>query len=54
MITKEDVRTVEKALKANNFSVVYVEKAADAVPLILDMIPKDATLEMAGSMSVVQ
>jgi len=54
MIAKDDVRTVEKALKANNFTVRYVDKAADAVPLILDLIPTDASLEMAGSMSVVQ
>ena len=54
MITKDDVRTVEKALKANNFNVRYLDKAADAVPLILDLIPTDASLEMAGSMSIVQ
>jgi hypothetical protein len=54
MITKDDVRTVEKALKANNFNVRYLNKAADAIPLILDLIPPDASLEMAGSMSVVQ
>lgn len=54
MTTKEDVQTVVKALKANNFNVQYLDKAADAVPLILDLIPKGATLEMAGSMSVVQ
>ncbi|MBN2320097.1 MAG: lactate utilization protein [Acidobacteria bacterium] len=54
MTTKEDIRTVVKALKANNFNVQYLDKAKDAVPLILDLIPRDATLEMAGSMSVVQ
>lgn len=54
MTTAEDIRTVVKALEANNFKVHYLEKAADAVPLILDLIPRDATLEMAGSMSVVQ
>jgi hypothetical protein len=54
MITKDDVRTVEKALKANNFNVRYLDKAADAIPLILDLIPTDASLEMAGSMSIVQ
>lgn len=54
MTTKEDIQTVVKALKANNFNVQYLERAADAVPLILDLIPPDATLEMAGSMSVVQ
>ena len=54
MITKDDVRTVEKALKANNFNVRYLDKAEDAIPLVLDLIPTDASLEMAGSMSVVQ
>jgi len=54
MTTNEEIQTVVKALKANNFNVQYLDKAADAVPLILDLVPKDATLEMAGSMSVVQ
>ena len=54
MTTKEAIQTVVKALKANNFNVRYLEKAADAVPIILDLIPRNAALEMAGSMSVVQ
>ena len=54
MTTKDEIQTVVKALKANNFNVQYLDRAADAVPLIMDMIPKDASLEMAGSMSVVQ
>lgn len=54
MTTKDEIQTVVKALKANNFNVQYLDKAADAVPLIMDMIPEDASLEMAGSMSVVQ
>jgi hypothetical protein len=54
MTTNEDIQTVVKALKANNFNVQYVDKAVDAVPLIMALIPRDATLEMAGSMSVVQ
>ena len=54
MTTKEDIQTVVKALKANNFNVQYLDKAKDAVPLILELVPHDATLEMAGSMSVVQ
>jgi len=54
MITKNDIESTVKALKANNFDVRYVEKAADAVPIILDLIPANATLEMAGSMSVSQ
>lgn len=54
MSEKENIETVVKALKANNFAVQYVEKATDTIPVILDMIPADASLEMAGSMSVVQ
>ena len=54
MTSKENIETVVKALKANNFAVKYVDKAADAVSVILDLIPVDASLEMAGSMSVVQ
>jgi len=55
MMPQEKIETVLKALKANNFKPVeYVEKAADAVPLILDMIPPDASIEMAGSTSVSQ
>ena len=54
MTTKDDIQTVVKALKANNFNVQYLDRAEDAVPLIMDMIPEDASLEMAGSMSVVQ
>jgi hypothetical protein len=54
MITKDGIETVVKALKANNFNVRYVEKAEDAIPIVLALIPRDASLEMAGSMSVVQ
>jgi hypothetical protein len=50
-----EMQTVIKSLKANNFNhVEYVDKAADAVPLILDMIPQGASIEMAGSVSVSQ
>lgn len=55
MTAQNDIETVVKALKANNFKPVeYVEKAKDAIPVILDMIPADASIEMAGSMSVAQ
>jgi hypothetical protein len=55
MAATSEMQTVIKALKANNFkSVEYVDKAADAVPLILDMIPPDASIEMAGAVSVAQ
>lgn len=55
MTTKDDIKTVIAALEQNNFDpVIYVEKAGDAVPVILDMIPPDASIEMAGSASVSQ
>jgi hypothetical protein len=50
----KDIEKIVEALESNNFAVIYVEKAADAVPLILDMIPANASLEMAGSTSVLQ
>jgi len=54
MPIESSIEAVIKALEGNNFKVQYVEKAADAVPVILDMIPKDARIEMAGSTSVMQ
>ncbi|MEJ2108335.1 MAG: lactate utilization protein [Acidobacteriota bacterium] len=54
MTKDKDVEKVIKALEGNNFSVRYLEKAADAVPIILDMIPANASIEMAGSTSVLQ
>jgi hypothetical protein len=55
MTAKNEIETVAQALRLNNFDpVICVEKAKDAVPAILDMIPPDASLEMAGSMSVAQ
>ena len=55
MTAKNDIETVVTALMQNNFDpVIYVEKAQDTVPLILDMIPPDASIEMAGSQSVAQ
>jgi hypothetical protein len=49
------IETVVKALRGNNFKPVeYVEKAEDAVPLVLEWIPPDASIEGAGSMSVAQ
>src|SRR4030042_3203857 len=51
----KEIETVLKSLKANNFKPVeYVEKAKDTIDMILDMIPIDASLEMAGSISVNQ
>ncbi len=55
MTAKNEIETVVRALKLNNFDpVIYVEKAKDAIPIILDMIPADASIEMAGSISVAQ
>jgi hypothetical protein len=51
----KEIHKVVKSLKANNFKPVeYVEKAEDTIEMILDMIPEDASLEMAGSISVNQ
>jgi hypothetical protein len=52
MAAKNDIETVVKSLRTNNFKVEYVERAKDAIPVILDMIPVDASVEMAGSVSV--
>jgi hypothetical protein len=55
MTARNEIEIVAKALRLNNFDpVICVEKAKDAIPVILDMIPLDASLEMAGSMSVAQ
>ena len=50
----QDIETTIKALKKNNFNVEYSEKAEDVADIVLKLIPEDATLEMAGSMSVNQ
>lgn len=42
------------SLKKNNFKVEYVEKAEDVAGIILKLIPENACLEMAGSISVDQ
>jgi hypothetical protein len=55
MPASQEMESVIKALKHNNYNpVVYVDKAKDAVPIILDMIPPDASIEMAGAVSVMQ
>jgi hypothetical protein len=55
MTKRSDIETVVKSLKANNFNPVeYVEKAKDAIPIIMSLIPADASIEMAGSISVAQ
>jgi hypothetical protein len=54
MTAKSIIETTVQSLRANNFKVEYVEKAKDAIPVILNLIPADATIEMAGSVSVAQ
>jgi hypothetical protein len=55
MAATKEIESVIKALKANNYDpVLYVDKAGDAVPIIMDMIPSNASIEMAGAVSVSQ
>jgi hypothetical protein len=55
MAATKEMESVIKALKLNNYNpVIYVDKAKDAIPVILDMIPQDASIEMAGAVSVSQ
>ena len=39
------------SLKKNNFNVEYVEKAEDVAGIVLELIPEDASLEMADRSS---
>jgi hypothetical protein len=55
MAATKEMESVIKALKLNNYNpVIYVDKAKDAVSIILDMIPLAASIEMAGAVSVSQ
>jgi hypothetical protein len=55
MAMTNEIDTVIKALTLNNYDpVMYVEKAQDAIPAVLSLIPPDASIEMAGSVSVAQ
>jgi hypothetical protein len=54
MATKTEIETVVKSLRANKFEVEYVDHAKDAAPIIMNAIPPDASIEMAGSVSVGQ
>jgi hypothetical protein len=55
MTSNSDIETVVEALRQNNFDpVIHVEKAKDAIPIIVDMVSPNDTIEMAGSMSVAQ
>jgi hypothetical protein len=52
---EQDVQTVIKSLKSNRFDPVeYVEKAAEAAKMVLDMIPPEAKVGMGGSTSLMQ
>ncbi len=48
------IKKAVNSLRKNRFNVEYAEKAEDVADIILRLIPKDARLEMAGSMSVNQ
>lgn len=51
----KDIETVVKSLKANRFDPVeFVEEADTAARLVLDMIPLDASVGVAGSTSIRQ
>lgn len=51
----KDIETVVKSLKANHFDPVeFVEDADTATKIVLDMIPPEATIRFAGSMSIRQ
>jgi hypothetical protein len=55
MTDNDAMHAVAAALKKNKFNpVLCVEKAENAIPVILDWIPPEASLEMAGSASVSQ
>ena len=55
MAATKEMESVIRALTLNNYKpVIYVDKAKDAVPIILDMIPAGASIEMAGAVSVSQ
>ena len=54
MAATKEMESVIRALKQINYTVLYVDKAKDAVPIILEMIPPDASIEMAGAASVSQ
>jgi hypothetical protein len=55
MAATKEMESVIKALKQNNYnSIIYVDRAQDAVPIILEMISPDDSIEMAGATSVSQ
>lgn len=55
MDVQKKIASVLVSAKNNHYNpVICVEKAANAVPLLLDWIPPDASIEGAGSASVMQ
>ena len=54
MAATKEMESVIQALKQNNYSVIYVDKAKYAIPVILEMISPDDSIEMAGAASVSQ
>jgi hypothetical protein len=55
MATHQEIDTVIAALKRNRYNpVMCVEKAENAIPILLEWIPPDASIEGAGSASVMQ
>ena len=55
MATQQEIDTVIAALKRNRYNpVMCVEKAENAIPLLLEWIPPDASIEGAGSASIMQ
>jgi len=54
-VTGKDIETVMKSLKANHFDPVeFAEDANTATKIVLDMIPSEATVGFAGSISIRQ
>lgn len=54
-VMDKEIRTVMKSLKANRFDPVeFVEEAETAKKIVLDMIPREATIGFAGSTSLSQ
>jgi hypothetical protein len=53
-MTADNLETVARSLRGNNFKVECVESAKEAIPVVLNNIPVDASIEMAGSISITQ
>jgi hypothetical protein len=54
-INQQEVQRLIQSLKSNRFDPVeYVEKAADAAKMVLNMIPPEAKVGLGGSTSLMQ